>query len=140
MYIKIYFYDNLSNNLSQPSNSVNQINNTQNDQNKTSFIKSLMDSRVNSSRNNLLEDEIYRYSNMDVNEYYDDPLEFFRINKSSFPLLCKIVKHLFCITASSVPSECLFSHAGQICTDLRNRLDSDNIEFLLFIKENLNNN
>ena len=91
MYIKKYFYENISNNLSQPSNSVNQINNTQNDQNKTSFIKSLMDSRVNSSRNNLLEDEIYRYSNMDVNEYYDDPLEFFRINKSSFPLLCKIV-------------------------------------------------
>ncbi|RNA01066.1 hypothetical protein BpHYR1_029119 [Brachionus plicatilis] len=35
--------------------------------------------------------------------------------------------------------EYLFSHAGQIQTDLRSRLDTDHLEMLLFIRDNLKN-
>jgi hypothetical protein len=51
--------------------------------------------------------------------------------------LSNLAKALFSISVSSVPSECLFSHAGQTSTYLRNRLDSDNLEMLVFIKDNL---
>ena len=65
------------------------------------------------------------------------PLAFFKANSVSYPILTKISKEIFCITATSVSSECLFSSTGLIQTDLRNRLAQDTLENVTFLKENL---
>jgi len=44
------------------------------------------------------------------------------------------------VTATSVPSECLFSHVCLIATYLRNRLHHSNLEAMSFIKENMDHN
>lgn len=65
-----------------------------------------------------------------------DPLKFYKEHQKKYPNLSNLAKFLFCIPASSVASESLFSKAGNIATDARNRLKPKNIETLIMIKEN----
>lgn len=48
----------------------------------------------------------------------------------------KLVKKYFCIPATSVPSERLFSKAGNLLTVKRSKLKSKNVNMLLFINQN----
>ena len=48
----------------------------------------------------------------------------------------KLSKKFLCITATSVPSERLFSSAGNLIAEKRSRLMSDNIDKLIFLYEN----
>jgi hypothetical protein len=50
--------------------------------------------------------------------------------------MANIAKRLFCITASSVPSECVFSKAGQLITKKRSRLQPELAEDLLILSLN----
>jgi hypothetical protein len=45
-----------------------------------------------------------------------DPLEYWQINRTSFPKLFKVVEKYLAVTATSTPSERLFSRAGNIMT------------------------
>ena len=65
-----------------------------------------------------------------------NPIYFWRENRFKYPQLAIISRMLLSIPASSVPSECLFSKAGDIVTDNRNRLKPQLVEMLLFVKEN----
>ena len=65
------------------------------------------------------------------------PLAFFKTNSVSYPILTKIARGIFCITATSVPSECLFSSTRLKHTDLRNRLAPNTLENVTLLKENL---
>jgi len=42
-----------------------------------------------------------------------------------------------CIPATSVPSERIFSKAGQIVSQRRNRLSPKNVDVLIFLNKNL---
>jgi len=64
-----------------------------------------------------------------------DPGYFFRIKEKEFPLLSVILKRVLSVPASSVPSESLFSLAGLIQTDQRNRLNPTMLGSLTFLKE-----
>ena len=64
-------------------------------------------------------------------------LAFFKANSVSCPIFTKIARGIFCITATSAQSECLFSSTGQIQTDLRNRLAPNTLENITILKENL---
>ena len=105
-----------------------------------------MNSNINYTELNGLEalnKEIGQYKNSFFASPYDSqmkkalgPLAFFKANSVSYPILTKIARGIFCITATSVPSECLFSSTG-IQTNLRNRLAPDTLENITFLKENL---
>ncbi len=57
--------------------------------------------------------------------------------KSNFPHLYKLaLKHLI-VSATSVPSERIFSNAGNILTAKRNRLSDANAGMLVFLNANL---
>ncbi|KAF7637873.1 BED-type domain-containing protein [Meloidogyne graminicola] len=54
-----------------------------------------------------------------------------------WPLLVKLAKRFLSAPCGLVESERLFSKAGLICTDLRNRLSEENMRKLLFLSSNL---
>ncbi len=61
------------------------------------------------------------------------PLKFYQLNKDNLPNLANIAKMLFCTTASSVPSECLFSKSGELISKKRTRLNPVLAEDLLIL-------
>ena len=44
----------------------------------------------------------------------DDPMAWWLEHSKYFPVLGKLAEKYLCITATSVPSECLFSKAGEL--------------------------
>ncbi|CAF0954816.1 unnamed protein product [Brachionus calyciflorus] len=63
-------------------------------------------------------------------------LEFFSNFRNELKLLSKVARILYSVPATSVPSESLFSSAGSVQTELRNRLDPSVMEMISFIKGN----
>lgn len=108
------------------------------------------------SAETLIEKELKNYSQCDwsyehgtigdgVDDDGDDdepanPLEFYKIysKNKNFKILSILARHFFCIPATSVPAESLFSKTGQIATDLRNRIHYKRLEMFTFIKNNMN--
>lgn len=62
-----------------------------------------------------------------------DPFLYWKEKLPIWPILVKMARKCLSIPPASVPSERLFSTAGQIATDTRNRLDADKIEMLVFL-------
>ena len=52
----------------------------------------------------------------------NSPLKWWLEYDRHYPLLEKLSKKYFCITGTSVPSECLFSKAGELVSQRRNRI------------------
>uniref|UniRef100_A0A672ST01 HAT C-terminal dimerisation domain-containing protein n=1 Tax=Sinocyclocheilus grahami TaxID=75366 RepID=A0A672ST01_SINGR len=59
-----------------------------------------------------------------------DPLVWWRNHEQTFPALSKLAKKYLGITASSVPSERIFSKAGELISQRRNRLKGKNVNIL----------
>ena len=69
-----------------------------------------------------------------------DPLAWWKQNKSRYPTIAKLAEKYLVVQGTSVPSERLFSTAGQILNSLRTRLTDDNTEMLIFLNANLKPN
>ena len=65
-----------------------------------------------------------------------NPIEWWKLRAVIYPNLSKTVKHFFCVPATSVPSERIFSTAGHIVNKKRSRLTSENVDMLLFLNKN----
>jgi hypothetical protein len=61
-----------------------------------------------------------------------EPLLYWK-NEHSFPLIKQLVKKYLCAPPSSVESERLFSTAGNIYTNKRNKLSGEHAEQQLFL-------
>ncbi|KAG8224474.1 hypothetical protein J437_LFUL003197 [Ladona fulva] len=74
--------------------------------------------------------EVRSGGSVQVNKYVDEPilrrnsgpLKWWGARKTFYHELCDLARRALCIVASSVPSERIFSKAGQIVTDRRNKL------------------
>ena len=55
-----------------------------------------------------------------------------------FPYLAQLIRKIFCVTATSCPSERLFSAAGNLVNQKRSCLLPGNVDKILFLYENLN--
>ena len=64
----------------------------------------------------------------------DSPLEWWKVEHSRYPQLAKLA-HKY--RATSVPSERVFSCAGQIVSDHRSSLKPDRVNDLVFLARNL---
>ncbi len=65
------------------------------------------------------------------------PLQWWKAHAYKFPLVPRLAKSLFCVPATSVPSERVFSTAGDIVTQQRANLKSKHVDVLIFLKKNL---
>ena len=66
-----------------------------------------------------------------------DPLVWWRDNATRFPYVATLARIYLGVPATSVPSERVFSTAGDIVTAQRSRLAGDHIDQLIFLKKNL---
>lgn len=90
-------------------------------------------------------DDILNLSSAQMNLYLSEavipqnkkPLTFWQDNKSRFPSLAQAAQAYLCAPCTSVDSERLFSAAGNIIDEKRNKLTAKNAEMLIFLKVNL---
>lgn len=80
--------------------------------------------------------EVQRYLECDLVSRSKNPCEWWSKNKYYYPILSDIFRDMFCALATSVPCERLFSKAGQIITERRNRINSKKASMLIFLNSN----
>lgn len=81
--------------------------------------------------------ELTRYNQEMLIPRNQDPLQWWRENEAMFPLLKNVAKRYLCIPATSVPSERLFSKAGELISHRRNGLSPNNVDMVLFLNKNV---
>ena len=65
-----------------------------------------------------------------------DPVQWWKENASCFPAILKVAQKYLAIPATSVPSERVFSTAGNIVNHKRSCLVPDNVNMLTFLNKN----
>jgi hypothetical protein len=83
------------------------------------------------------DDELAKYLNIPNVASNVDPLSWWRDRQDELPILAILANKYLCLSATSVPSERLFSDVGNHITLKRNRLSSNVISNLLFLKRNM---
>lgn len=81
-------------------------------------------------------EEIARYLAEPAQPRLSDPLVFWMAKALIYPNIAQIAKIYLSAPPTSVPCERIFSIAGDIITEERNRLSPEKAEKLLFIKQN----
>ena len=66
-----------------------------------------------------------------------DPLIWWLSERKKLPVIAELARKYLCACGTSVPSECLFSKAGFIVNDYRNRLSPQNVNMLVFLAKSL---
>ncbi len=84
----------------------------------------------------LVEDELKRYKSEPRPPQNIEVVEWWRKRRHSYPLLTKVAVYFLMIPATSVPSERVFSVAGQIVNKKRSSLAPDNVNRLIFLHTN----
>ncbi len=91
----------------------------------------------NEDDHEIILEELNRYRKLKHNTFDQScPLQFYKENLFFLPNLSRIASLVFCTTASSVPSECAFSTAGELINTKRTRLSPVLAEDLLFLNKN----
>jgi hypothetical protein len=67
---------------------------------------------------------------------FQNPLEWWALHKSSYPVLSQVARLLMAVPATSVSSERLFSKAGAVISDRRSKLLPKHAEQLCFLSQN----
>ncbi|XP_059910907.1 uncharacterized protein LOC132459985 [Gadus macrocephalus] len=83
------------------------------------------------------EEEVNKFRGAPPVPLSEDPLSWWRKNEIMYPLLSKLGKRYFCIPATSVSAERVFSTAGDIVTAQRSTLTPEHVDQLLFLHKNL---
>ena len=81
--------------------------------------------------------EMTSYKNLDKLPMTSNPLEFWK-NHDDLPLLSRMAKTYFCVQATSVASERVFSTSGDIVSATRSCLTCEAVNSLVFLKKNMN--
>nr|XP_054594517.1 E3 SUMO-protein ligase ZBED1-like [Nothobranchius furzeri] len=85
----------------------------------------------------VVEDEVASYRLADSIGVDADPFRWWKTNEHRFPHVAKVAKRLLCVPGTSVPSERIFSTAGDIVSANRSRLAPDSVDRLIFLHKNL---
>lgn len=105
----------------------------------TELFGELFQTEVGDKKNTLqqVKKEVAAYKAVSSISLDSDPLLWWKNNESTYPLIAKLAKHYLAIPATSVPSERVFSTAGDIVTASRSALTADNVDKLIFLAKNM---
>ena len=67
----------------------------------------------------------------------EDPLLWWREHAAQYPRMKELARKYLCSPASSVPSERLFSKAGELISVRRSNLSENKVNMILFLNKNL---
>lgn len=81
--------------------------------------------------------ELDRYLQEPLIKRWDNPILWWGKRKLVYPRLYQLVLRRLCIMATSVPSERIFSKAGETLTEKRSRLNSSKFSEIMFLNANL---
>ena len=105
--------------------------------NEFDLDESLINSIFGNEESNSEEDnEVDVYFNLKAAKSNCNPLLWWKSNEKKFPILSKFSREFFGISATSVPSERLFSDVGNVITNKRSSLKPEKVEKLIFLKRN----
>ncbi len=79
--------------------------------------------------------QVQQYLRMPNIPRHDDPLSWWKENSIGFPLLQRLAKKYLTMQATSVPSERLFSKAGELISAKRSRIKPLNVNMFLFLNK-----
>ena len=79
--------------------------------------------------------ELSRYIEGPLCDRKSDPLNWWKENEMNFPNIAKLAKTYLAIPATSVPSERVFSKAGEIVSARRASIKSKNVDMILFLNK-----
>jgi len=93
---------------------------------------------VEENRNNVQSNNLHHYMSMSFSqnelfEFNNNPLEFWKLHEKHMPILSQIAKSIFAVQASIAPSERIFSQSGEIMEDKRTNLNTDKVSSMLFL-------
>ncbi|KAK6168330.1 hypothetical protein SNE40_020888 [Patella caerulea] len=88
------------------------------------------------STHQACENEISSYKKEPAIDANSNPLHWWKSLENKFPLLSLVAKKYLGIPATSVPSERVFSTAGDIITAQRSALKPKHVDKLIFLKKN----
>jgi hypothetical protein len=77
--------------------------------------------------------EIDQYLKAPLLARSENPLQWWKENKNNYHNIFKVVCKYLCTVATSVPSERLFSKAGELISQKRSRLKAENVDMILFL-------
>ena len=94
-------------------------------------------STTTESRQDVIRRELQQFTDAAVIPRADCPLSWWARNKSTYPAVAVVARRLLAIPATSVPSERLFSKAGDVMSKKRNRLAPSKADRIVFLMDNL---
>ncbi|XP_077966909.1 E3 SUMO-protein ligase ZBED1-like [Styela clava] len=84
----------------------------------------------------VVANEVNKFFSSTVLSECSNPLTWWKEQNANYPNLSKLVGKYMCVTATSTPSERLFSAAGNTATELRSSLTGSHVQALVFLKCN----
>ncbi|XP_060845259.1 E3 SUMO-protein ligase ZBED1-like [Rhopalosiphum padi] len=127
---------------STPSNNLEQAPTTSTSQPPVSLLWKIYEDKVEKFKSTVSSTaagiiELDKYLGETLIDRKDDPLKWWYERKHIYPHLYEFAMKRLCVTATSVPCERIFSEAGQIITQKRNRLNTKKASQLIFLHNNL---
>lgn len=96
-----------------------------------------MDPSQTKTSRELAQAEVAKYKETASLPLGGNVLEWWKSQQTELPLLANLAKTYLCIPGTSVPSERVFSTAGDIVRSERSVLSAEHVDQLVFLKKNL---
>lgn len=81
--------------------------------------------------------ELRQYCEEPTIDRHESPLEWWQKRELVYPRLAILAKRYLCLVPTSVPSERVFSRAGELISKKRNRLNNKNVRAIMFLNGNM---
>lgn len=101
------------------------------------FKEKVKSVKINSTNTTTATLSVRQYLELPHCDLTSNPMDFWRRHRFMMPELCELYEKYVCVPATSVPSERLFSKAGQLVNLRRNRLCPKNVNMILFLNSSL---